>query len=79
MQPVLRLNLKVNRGTQTWFWKGRKKQIAGRKEAFIPHLWAGLLAKCDWNLGNELGSGTGDWHMEPQAVSDVFQGLERSG
>lgn len=38
--------------------------------------WA--LAKCDWNLGSELGSGTADWHMEPQAVSDDFRGLERS-
>lgn len=49
-----------------------------RKERDILCLRAGLLAKCDWKVGNELGSGTGDWHMEPQAVSDGVQGLKRS-
>lgn len=49
-----------------------------RKERDILCLCAGLLAKCDWNLGSELRSGTGDWHVEPQAVNDDFQGLERS-
>lgn len=57
-----------------WYGKGGKQ--ACREERVS--LWAGLLAKCDWNLGSELGSGTGDWHVEPQAVRDDFEGLERS-
>lgn len=68
-QPILWLALLGNQGGK---W-------GCRQERDIPCLWAGLLAKHDWNLGSELGSGTDDRLMEPQAVSDDLQWLERSG